>query len=301
MENIKISSIDNYQLSLNIYNVENPKGYIQILHGMQEHQNRYKDLALYLNKHGYTVITSDMRSHGENAVELGYFKEKDGYKFLLEDQKVITKYIKEKFNTNKVIILAHSMGTIIARNLLQTESNDYEKMILSGYPNYQVAVKGGILIGKFIRMIKGGKYQSNLLHNLSVGSFNKKIKNPKTNLDWLSVNEENVNKYLEDPLCGFPFKTSAFIDLFTLLSKMNNYKNTNVVNNVPLLLIAGKEDPCVGGKKGKENSIKALNKAHFTKIVDIDYSDMRHEIFNETNNIKVYEDIVSFLGGDTVE
>ena len=80
MENIKISSIDNYQLSLNIYNVENPKGYIQVLHGMQEHQNRYKDLALYLNKRGYTVITSDMRSHGENAVELGYFKEKDGYR-----------------------------------------------------------------------------------------------------------------------------------------------------------------------------------------------------------------------------
>ena len=72
MENIKLNSIDNYELSLNIYEVENSKGYIQVIHGMQEHQNRYQSLAMELNKVGYTVITSDIRGHGVNAKELGY-------------------------------------------------------------------------------------------------------------------------------------------------------------------------------------------------------------------------------------
>lgn len=296
MENIKLNSIDNYELSLNIYEVENSKGYIQVIHGMQEHQNRYTSLAMELNKVGYTVITSDIRGHGVNAKELGYFAECDGYKLVLEDQKVITNYILNRFNTNKVIILAHSMGTIITRNLLQRESNNYEKVILSGYPNYQGAVNLGILIGKVIRFFRGGKHYSKLLHSLSVGSFNKKLKNPITDLDWLSYNEENVASYINDPLCGFPFKTSAFIDLFTMLSNMNKKNNFKNINNIPLLLLAGSCDPCVGGVRGRESSIDALYKVGFTNIVEINYEEMRHEILNEINKEIVIKDIINFLG-----
>lgn len=295
MENILINSIDNYELSLNVYEAENAKGYIQILHGMQEHQGRYLDVINHLTNAGYTVISSDMRAHGANAKVFGYFAEKNGWKLLIEDQKVITKYIKERFKTEKVIILAHSMGTIITRNLLQTEESNYDKIILSGYPNYQVAVKAGILIGKIIRLFKGGNYKSKLLFKLSVGSFNKKIENPKTKLDWLSYNEETVNKYLHDPLCGFPFKTSAFIDLFTLLNRMNKFSKKDENKNVQMLLLSGKDDPCMGGEKGVKNSIKALNKANFTIVKNIEYDNMRHEILNEKNASAVINDILEFL------
>lgn len=297
MQNIKLNSNDNYELSLNIYSIDNPKGYIQIIHGMQEHQNRYLDIIKYLNNEGFAVISSDMRGHGENAPILGYFANKGGYKLLLEDQKVITKYIKEKFNTQKVIILAHSMGTIITRCLLQTESSDYEKVILSGYPNYQGACKLGILLGKMIKTFKGSKHHSKILHNLSVGSFNKKIKNPKTNLDWLSYNEQNIHQYIEDPLCGFPFTTTAFIDLFSLLNKMNKKKAYQDINNIPLLLLAGNDDPCCGGVKGKAKSVKTLNDVGFKCCSQINYENMRHEIFNEHDKYSVYKDIACFIGG----
>ena len=296
MENIIIKSVDNYELSLNIYEVANPKGYIQVIHGMQEHQNRYLPIALALNKAGYTVITSDMRGHGQNAAILGYFSDNEGYKLLLQDQKEITKYIKARFNTEHVIILGHSMGTIITRNLIQTESNDYSKVILTGYPNYQPVMKLGLLLAKIIKLFKGPKGFSKLITDLSVGSFNKAIKNPKTNLDWLSYNEDNVDTYIKDELCGFPFTISAFIDLFTLLCKMNT--KTQTINNIPLLLLAGNEDPCVGGDKGIKDSINALNKMGFTNIKNIEYNHMRHEILNETEYHTVIDDIVSFLGGD---
>lgn len=295
MENIKIKANDDYELSLNIYEVSNAKGYIQVIHGMQEHQMRYEKIALKLNEAGYTVITSDIRGHGPNAPILGYFASIDGYKMVIDDQKLITDFILERYNIEKVIILAHSMGTIIARNLLQTESVNYEKVILSGYPNYQSASNLGILIGKLIKLFKGSKHDSKLLANLSVGSFNKKIKNPRTHLDWLSYNNENVDKYIADPYCGFSFKTSAFIDLFTMLSLMNKAKRFTNVNNIPLLLIAGEDDPCIGGVKGIKNSIDALNKVGFTNIKKITYKMMRHEILNECDAEFVVNDIIIFL------
>lgn len=295
MKNIILNSIDNYNLSLNVYEVSNPKGYVQVIHGMQEHQNRYTYLAEKLNEAGYTVITSDMRAHGVNAPYLGYFAEKDGYKLLLEDQKVITNYIKETYNISNVILLGHSMGSIISRNLLQTESHNYKSVVLSGYPNYQAIVNIAILLGKTIRLFKGGKHNSKLLKSVSVGSFNKSIKNPRTALDWLSFNEENVDLYIKDDYCGFDFTTSAFIDLFTLLSRMGKKKLYNNINDIPLLLLGGTLDPCIGGKKGKESSINTLKSVGFNKLTVIDYENMRHEILNEKDKDNVINDIISFL------
>lgn len=295
MKNITLKSIDNYDLSLSIYEIDKPKGYVQIIHGMQEHKERYDYFAKKLNEAGYSVIVSDTRGHGYNAPILGYTAEKNGDCLLLEDQKVITKYIKEKYNIEKVILFGHSMGSITARNLLQTESIDYSSVILSGYPNYQTAVSLGLLIAKLIRKIKGSNYYSKLLTNLSVGSFNKKIKNPKTKVDWLSHNEENVKQYIEDEYCGHKFLATSFVDLFTLLKKMNQQKRFRNINNIPLLLLRGVDDPCTGGNKGSFKSIKALYNGGFSNITEIKYDNMRHEILNEKNKDKVINDIIKFL------
>lgn len=298
MKNITLIAKDGYELSIKVYEVKNPIAYVQVIHGMQEYQDRYEYLATQLNKHNITVITSDIRGHGPTAPILGYFAERDGYKQVLNDQKVITEYILNKYNTNKVIILGHSMGSMIARNLLQTESKNYQAIILSGYPNYNPAAPLAILIAKTIRNIKGGMYYSKLLTNLSVGSFNKSIKDPKTPLDWLSYNEENVAKYMENPYCGHEFLTSAFVDLFTFMNEMNKVKNYTDVKNIPILLLRGEDDPCVGGNKGSFSSIKTLAKAGFKNLTELKYEKMRHEILNENAKDKVINDIINFIEGE---
>ena len=187
------------------------------------------------------------------------------------------------------------MGSIISRNLLQTESVNYEKAILSGYPNYQPAAKLGILLAKMVKKFKGGTYNSKLLSDISVGSFNSKIKKPRTKLDWLSYNEDNVDKYIQDPYCGHQFLASAFLDLFTFLNNMSKVKSYKYVNSIPLLLLRGADDPCVGGDKGSQNSINTLTKAGFEDIIEIKYEHMRHEILNEDNKDEVIKDIIDFL------
>ena len=94
MENIVLKASDGYALSLAVFEREHPRGYIQIIHGMEEHKERYEAFAEQLRQAGFTVVTSDMRGHGEHAPKLGFFKEKDGDRYLLSDQVQITAYIR---------------------------------------------------------------------------------------------------------------------------------------------------------------------------------------------------------------
>ena len=61
MENIVLKASDGYALSLAVFASEHPRGYIQIIHGMEEHKERYEAFAEQLWQVGFTVVTSDMR------------------------------------------------------------------------------------------------------------------------------------------------------------------------------------------------------------------------------------------------
>lgn len=295
MEKESLLARDGYKLDVHIFKVEKEKAIVQVIHGMEEHQERYERLAKKLNDNGYSVVTSDLRGHGYKAKDLGYFKDQDGYKELIEDQKLITNFIKNSFPDKKIYIFAHSMGTIITRVLLQSDSKRYKKVILSGYPNYKSGAYVGLFVGKVIQFFHGPKYKSKFLASLSVDSFNKGIKKAKTKYDWICHNEDNVKAYIHDPYCGFGFSVSAFLDLFKLVTLMHKPNLYNEVNSdLKMLLLRGMDDPCIGGDKGASDSYDTLVKAGFLTIKKINYPQMRHEILAENENEKVYDDIVSF-------
>lgn len=302
MERVTLQAKDGYKLSLHIFETEHPKGYVQIVHGMEEHQERYEPFAQRLTAAGYTVISSDMRGHGETAPVRGYFGERKGWCYLIGDQMRITAYIRRRFHTEQVILFAHSMGTIIARNLLQSQSGRYEKVILSGYPCYNPGVDFGIFLTEILKKCRGGEYNSRFIQKLAVGAFNKKIPNHKTDVDWISANEENVQAFLEDPYCGHGFRVAGFNDLFRLVRNMNKVERyQDVREDLEILALRGEEDPCTGGEKGSAHSLSVLREAGFRNIQSICYPGMRHEILNEKNNEKVFEDILGFLTKCTAE
>ena len=191
------------------------------------------------------------------------------------------------------------MGTIITRVLLQENSQNYKKVILSGYPNYQSGAYLGIIISNIVKFFYGAKYKSKLINSLSIGSFNKKINNPKTDIDWICHNEETVKSYIDDPYCGIGFTCSAFNDLFHLVIMMHQTKLYNNVNKgMEILLLRGLDDPCIGGDDGAKDSLEILQKAGFNQIKSITYPNMRHEILAEKDNKKVYNDIVGFYANN---
>lgn len=204
--------------------------------------------------------------------------------------------MEEKFPDLPNMIFAHSMGTIITRNLLQEYSNDFTKIALSGYVNPNPLAPLAVFIGNVVGLFKKPKSHSKLCKSVATGPFNKAVKNPKTDSDWLSYNEENVQKYIDDPLCGVDFTVGSYKALYHLLNnmaKVKRYKNVNP--ELPFLLISGVDDPCTGGEKGRKSSEKLLRKAGFKDISVVTLDGMRHEILNELEKDKVYKNILEFF------
>ena len=293
---VTLNSRDGYLLSLHVFEVPDPKALIKCIHGMEEHQGRYIPFAEYLQQHGYNVVTADMRGHGKNAPVLSHIADRNGAQLLIEDEKQILAQIKEWYPDVPVYLFGHSMGTIIARKLLQTHSGDFRKAALSGYPNPQSAARAGALLTGLIASAKNTRGHSKLIDNMVLGGFSKAVKDAKTPLDWLSVNKENVKAYSEDPLCGVPFTLGSYDALFHLITDINNpglYQKVN--SDLPILMIAGNEDPCVGGEKGRADSLDRLTRAGFRNIHVETLAGMRHEILNETKNAEVYQKLLTFF------
>ena len=291
-----LKSVDGYELSLAIYEAKNPKAIIQFIHGMEEHKERYEPFAEYLCSHGYTCVLSDLRGHGANAPILSHIANKHGDKLLIEDQKNVRRYIKRTYDRDiPLYLFGHSMGPIISRVLMQQNGNRYAKIGFSGYvyPN-KIAGMGKILI-KLIMIFKGPKGHSKLISNMVVNNFNKPIENPRTPLDWLSYNEENVDKYIADPLCGVEFTLGSYYALMSLLAKMCKARKYKTVDpKTPILLAAGKDDPCTGFEKGRAASKALLEKVGYKNIEVVTFDNMRHEILNEKDNQKVYKTFLDF-------
>lgn len=295
-EKLFVDANDSYKLSVRVYDVNEPKAVIKFIHGMEEHQGRYEAFASFLQENGYAVITADMRGHGEDAPLLSHIADKDGDKLLIEDEQTLIEFAKNKYPNVPLYLFGHSMGTIIARKLLQTNSNDFVKCALSGYPNPQGVASIGAVLAGFISLFKGKKGHSNLVNNMVIGGFAKSVGNAKTPLDWLSYNEDNVKRYADDPLSGVEFTLGSYIALFHLVADINNpqlYKD--VYKELPIYLISGVDDPCTGGEKGRSDSLDRLTKAGFTNIDVKTLDHMRHEILNETNKEETYNLILDFF------
>ena len=293
------SAQDGYQLSVRIYEAERPRGVVRMIHGMEEHQGRYESFAEYLRKRGFTVMTADMRGHGENAPLLSHIADREGDRLLVEDEKVLLNEARALCPEAPLYLFAHSMGTIIARRLLQSRSGDFEKVALSGYPNPQGAAAVGAALAGMIGRFKGMKGHSALLDSMVLGGFSKAVPDAESPLCWLSVRKENWQQYAKDPLCGVPFTIGSYQALFRLLDGINRPAlASNVKKTLPILLISGREDPCTGGEKGRADSERRLRECGFENVKVLVLDGMRHEILNEEGREAVFEEITRFFAGE---
>ena len=295
-QEVTIPSKDSYALSLRIYEAKEPKAAVMCIHGMEEYQGRYRSFAEFLQAAGYTVVTADLRGHGEKAPVLSHIADRDGHLRLLEDEEEILKAIRKRMPDLPVILFGHSMGTIIARAFLQKRSKAFRKVVLSGYPNPNGAAGAGVLITGLLSAFKGKTGHSGLVDGMVLGAFSKAVPDAATPQDWLSVNPENVKRYREDPLCGVPFTLGSYDALFRLIKMMDSPNQyTDVKEDLPFLLISGRDDPCTGGEKGRADSEDRLRKAGFREIETVILDGMRHEILNEKEHETVYRRILEFL------
>lgn len=274
------------------------KGIVQISHGMAEYKERYIPFMEFLNTNGYIIVIHDHRGHGKSVksnADYGYFYDASG-RAIVEDLHQVTIFIKNKYPKLPIYLFSHSMGSMVARKYIKKYDKDINKLILCGAPSYNPDTKLAINFTKFLIKINGDRKVSKLLDKLTFDNYNKKFKLENIPNAWLCSNKDVVNSYNEDEKCGFIFTLNGFLNLFILMQDIYNEEYYLVRNpNMPILFIAGGQDPVIISKRDWEESQIFLKNVGYDSVKGILYKNMRHELLNEIDKQIVYEDILKFI------
>jgi len=276
------------------------KACLQIAHGMAEHAKRYDDFATFLNKNGFAVFANDHRGHGKTAgsVEnLGYFADENGFETVVDDMRVLTEKIRAEFPEKPVFLLGHSMGSFLSRYYAIEDASKIKGLILSGTAGDPGMLgKVGKTLSKLIAAFSGKKSPTPLMTTLSFGAYNKQFKPNRTEFDWLSRDNEQVDKYVNDPYCGTVFTAGFYTDMLGGLLYVNQEAAiAKMRKDLPVYLISGDKDPVSENGKGVKEVFEKMKKAGLNDVEMKLYPDARHEILNELNKEEVYQDILNWL------
>ena len=271
--------------------VENPKGIIQIAHGMVEYAQRYDNIAKLFNQNGYIVVADDHRGHGNtNPESLGYC---DGEMFFdtILDMKKLLDITKEKYPKLPYILFGSSYGSFLPQHLIGMYGHYLAAVVIGGSSkNSRISTRFGQFVAKVGCVFKGKQKPAKLIKKLTFNAYDKKFKDNC----FLSTSKENNEKYVSDPFCLFVCSYNFYYNFFRGLNKLytKSYKNS-FPKNLAILIISGKDDPVGDMGKGTKNLYNYYKKIGCTNVQLKLYKDSRHEFLNEDNS-RAY-DILEFI------
>ena len=281
-----------------------PKAIVQIVHGMAEHIGRYDDFARFLVNRGYAVCGHDQLGHGASSrpEDWGVIPADEGKDILIGDIRTMGELAAEQLGRDLGrFLFGHSMGSYLARACITRFGTGLQGAVLSGTGHVPPVVsRAGHALAKFVCAKDGQRAKSAFLDSLVMGQYSKQVKDAKTESDWLSRNEDNVRRYRADERCGFMFSAGGFAMLTGLTAEVCSAASARrIPKTLPLLYVAGAEDPVGSCGKGVRTASEQARTAGVADVTVKIYPHMRHEILNETGHGAVYEDIAAWLDGHT--
>ncbi len=309
MKSFMIKMDDGYELSVNRWQPdteEEIKGVLQLHHGLAEHSLRYDRFGSVLAENGWVLNAYDMRGHGrsaENAEKngtgiFGKLADKKGFDRAVLDLKAVTENLKKDFPGKKTILMGHSFGSFVSQGFIEEFGSLIDACILCGTAGPRPALVGtGSFFAHLITFFTGKNAIVPLLDKLAFGNYNAKIENPRTEFDWLSANELNVDMYKMDNWCGFPLTASFFCSMLEGLNKIHKSKNIKKIpTELPVFFIWGSDDPVGSYGASIKDLIKIYQSNGMKKIDFKEYTGDRHEILNENDKETVEKDIIEWIG-----
>ena len=277
-----------------------PRAVVQLVHGMSEHVERYAPFANYLVDQGFVVCANDHVGHGKTAAsdaELGHMPLDSGADVLVEDVHALRELSHERYPGCPHVIFGHSMGSFVTRAYLTRHAQGLAAAVLCGtgqQPHIQIAA--GKVLCRIIAAARGPRHVSRLIDSLGAGAYGRAIKGARTNVDWICTDPKVVDEYIADPLCGQPFTVGAYATLSGLVARATDARLARrIPRDLPLLFIAGAEDPVGECGRGVRRAVDEYRNAGVRLIEQIIYPGVRHEILNEPIHDQVFADVLDFL------
>ena len=254
-----------------------PRGVVQIAHGMGEHALRYAEVASALNADGWVVYAQDHRGHGATIVEgqepgaIGA----EGWTELVADLGRMGDVARAAHPGLPLVLVGHSMGSFASQQYVLDHSRDVDALVLTGTAAIDLLEPA-----------------LDLDAPIDLSAFNAPFAPARTDYDWLSRDEAQVDAYVADPLCGFGLDTAAGRQMFLAARPLADPERLAAVRkDLPVHISVGEHDPVTGGGALAAALAERLEAAGLDDVTLVTWPGGRHEVFNETNRDEVVADL----------
>jgi alpha-beta hydrolase superfamily lysophospholipase len=259
-----------------VWRAADPRGSVQLMHGVGEHALRYEELAQELVRAGWTVYADDhlghgatgLGQHGGDHTKLGRLGP-SGLRGAVEAVVQFTGIIRDDAPGLPLVALGHSWGSLMLQKIVDERASLYDAVVLSGTA-YRVPGS-----------MNGGDLNARHAH---LGT---------TGFEWLSRDPAVAAEMAADPLAVDAKVATLFgwRDALRLLGRPAKQLD----RDVPLLILVGGDDPLGGEESARKLAEAYVSRSGLTDVELVVYDGARHEVFKETNRAQVFADLVAWL------
>ncbi len=279
---------DGFDLACACIVPEHPNGCVLIVHGAKEHKERYYPFMRELAAAGWASVAFDLRGHGASvggSYPLGHWNSADA---LVGDIASLAPTARELAGDGPLVLLGHSLGSMLARMYLREHDDTIDKLVLSGTAAYLAPAPLGVHLANLICRMKGEKGHSPLLKQVV----------ESRNVGWVNSDAEELARYKADPLCcGYRYTCAAvraLVEANAEMKRLDRWKCSNP--GLPILSITGELDRRVAlGEKGVEDACDDLRRIGYRDVRYRIYPGIKHELLVGRQRAQVMPDVLGFL------
>ena len=279
--------------------VERPRAVLCVQHGMSEHAARYGRFQDALAERGYASVAHDHRGHGateaDNPVPLHFGP--GGWDAVVEDAAHVAREAAGRHEGAPLVAFGHSMGGIVAMNLALRHTE-----LFAGTAIWNIGFRQGPMglalraLLKIERLRLGSDVPSPTVRRLTFKAFNKRFAPNRTEADWLSRDEAEVDAYVADPKCGGPPTVGMWIDVTKGIRRAADDEPLALLPKaMPFHLLGGAKDPVTDGGAATRTLERRLGEAGLTDVTATVLDNTRHEALNEVNRDTTTDAFIGWL------
>lgn len=238
-----------------------PRYVAVLVHGYGEHLGRYDHVADALVRHGAVVCGPDHVGHGRSAGERVLVEDYDG---VAADLHTVVESARGDHPGLPVVMVAHSMGGLIASRYAQLRGGVLAALVLSG-------------------PVLGRWHVVDELLPLD------EMPDDPIDTSLLSRDPAVGKAYAADPLVWHgPFRKATVRALDRALRNVNAHGS---LGDLPVLYVHGEADELVR----PDDTRIGIEAIRGPGLTERRYPGARHEVFNETNKDAVLADVTAFV------